>query len=156
MGQVCQKCLGLSLLLMANWEGYEDLRKMIIGKIPHFGNGIPECDQFMTFAAKTYAESINCCVGPRGNHYSAGCYPVTLNVVFGYSTAATPDGRFSGEPLAEAISPKQGRNSMSRSRKPITASAVPRHRATGCCPSRSKAQSSRAIPPTVQTAAVLV
>ena len=33
---------------------------------------------------------------------------MTVNVRFGLFTAATPDGRFAGEPLAEAISPKQG------------------------------------------------
>ena len=31
-----------------------------------------------------------------------------MNVVFGTFTAATPDGRFNGDPLSEAISPKQG------------------------------------------------
>ena len=94
--------------LMADWEGYEELRQRIQGAIPHFGNANPDCDKYMTFAANTYAEAINRCVGPRGNHYAAGCYPVTLNVVFGYGTAATPDGRKQGEPLTDGISPVQG------------------------------------------------
>ena len=93
--------------LMANWEGYEELRQRIVGQLPHFGNADPDCDKYMTFAANTYADSINQCVGQRGNHYSAGCYPVTLNVVFGYFTAATPDGRKQGEPLTDGISPVQ-------------------------------------------------
>jgi len=93
--------------LMANWEGYEELRQQINGSIPRFGNGDPECDKYMTFAAEAYADSINRCTGPRGNHYAAGCYPVTLNVVFGYGTAATPDGRKAGSPLADGISPVQ-------------------------------------------------
>ena len=33
---------------------------------------------------------------------------MTTNVMFGAQTAATPDGRKSHQPLAEAISPKQG------------------------------------------------
>lgn len=96
--------------LMNNWEGYEDLRQRIVGQLPHFGNADPDCDKYMTFAANTYAEAINQCVGPRGNHYSAGCYPVTLNVVFGYMTGATPDGRKQGEPLTDGISPVQGQD----------------------------------------------
>ena len=93
--------------LMNNWEGYEELRQRIVGKLPHFGNADPDCDRFMTFAATTYADAITRCVGPRGNHYTAGCYPVTLNVVFGYGTAATPDGRKQGDPLSDGISPVQ-------------------------------------------------
>ncbi|MCQ2406388.1 MAG: hypothetical protein MJ067_04150 [Oscillospiraceae bacterium] len=94
--------------LMANWEGYEELRQIINGAIPRFGNGDPECDKYMTFTANAYADAINRCIGTRGNHYCAGCYPVTLNVVFGYMTGATPDGRKRGEPLADGISPVQG------------------------------------------------
>ena len=93
--------------IMNDWEGYEELRQRIIGQIPHFGNADPECDKYMTFAANTYADSINFCTGPRGNHYAAGCYPVTLNVVFGYTTGATPDGRRQGDPLSDGISPVQ-------------------------------------------------
>ena len=92
---------------MNDWEGYEDLRQLIMGKVPHFGNAIPECDKYMTFTAETYADAIRKCTGPRGNHYDAGCYPVTLNVVFGKITAATPDGRRSGDPLSDGISPVQ-------------------------------------------------
>ena len=93
---------------MHNWEGYEELRQIINGRIPRVGNADPECDKYLTFAAKTYADAINRCTGPRGNHYAAGCYPVTLNVVFGGFTAATPDGRKAGEPLSDGISPVQG------------------------------------------------
>ncbi|MCF0121146.1 MAG: glycyl radical protein, partial [Oscillospiraceae bacterium] len=96
--------------LMNNWEGYEELRQRIVGQLPHFGNADPECDKYMTFAANTYADSINRCVNPRGTHYSAGCYPVTLNVMFGMMTGATPDGRKAGEPLADGISPVQGQD----------------------------------------------
>ncbi len=93
--------------IMNNWEGYEELRQMINGKIPRVGNADPECDKYMGFTAQAYADSINCCTGPRGNNYQAGCYPVTLNTVFGMFTAATPDGRKAGEPLSDGISPVQ-------------------------------------------------
>ena len=93
--------------IMSNWEGYEDLRSYIINEAPHYGNGLPECDRFAAFAAQVFADSVNTLTGPRGR-YSAGLYPVTLNVVFGLTTTATPDGRYMGEPLADGIAAPQG------------------------------------------------
>jgi formate C-acetyltransferase len=96
--------------VMNNWEGYEELHQQIVGKCPHYGNGDDEADKYLDFAAATYANGINRCTGPRGNHFQAGCYPVTLNVVFGMFTAATPDGRKCGDPLSDGISPLQGQD----------------------------------------------
>lgn len=93
--------------LMNNWEGYEELRQYINGQVPRMGNGNPEADKYYNFTAQTYADAINTRTGPRGR-FSAGCYPVTCNVLFGYMTYATPDGRKAGEPLADGISPVQG------------------------------------------------
>jgi formate C-acetyltransferase len=93
--------------LMANWEGYEDLHQYILGKCSHFGNNDPEADKYLKFTADTYSHAIARGVSPRGNHWTAGCWPVTLNVVYGGMVAATPDGRKSGAPLSDGISPVQ-------------------------------------------------
>ena len=93
--------------LMANWEGYEDLHQYILGKCSHFGNNDPEADKYLKFTADTYSQAITKGVSPRGNHWTAGCWPVTLNVVYGGMVAATPDGRRSGAPLSDGISPVQ-------------------------------------------------
>ena len=93
--------------LMANWEGYEDLHQYILGRCSHFGNNDPEADKYLKFTADTYAQAITKGTSPRGNHWTAGCWPVTLNVVYGGMVAATPDGRKSGAPLSDGISPVQ-------------------------------------------------
>ena len=93
--------------LMANWEGYEELYQYVNGRAPHYGNADPECDKYMTWAAEMYAKSVIGKTGPRGQ-YTAGCYPVTLNVMYGYVTPATPDGRKLGDPLTDGISPRAG------------------------------------------------
>ena len=93
--------------VMNNWEGYEELRRVIQGSVPRYGNGDDQADQYISFAASTYAHGIMRCSGPRGNHFAAGCYPVTTNVLLGYATWATPDGRRTSEALADGISPVQ-------------------------------------------------
>ena len=93
--------------VMNNWEGYEELYRLInSGDVPHYGND-SDADRYLEFAASTYADGIIRCTGPRGNHFAAGCYPVTTNVMFGFTTWATPDGRKTSEALTDGISPRQ-------------------------------------------------
>jgi len=92
--------------IMANWVGYEDLRAYIQNEAPHYGNGLKDADKYAAWIGTLFGEAVNACTGPRGS-YSAGLYPVTTNVIFGKMTAATPDGRVAGEPLADGISPVQ-------------------------------------------------
>ena len=92
--------------IMTNWEGREDLRQMILNEAPHFGNDNPYADEFARWASDVYGDTINASTGPRGR-YAAGLYPVTAHVLYGMFTAASPDGRKMGEPLADGISPVQ-------------------------------------------------
>jgi len=93
--------------LIHNWEGYGELREYIINEMSHYGNGDEEYDRHCRWIAGSYADCVNSMTGPRGR-FAAGMYPVTMNVVYGGLTAASPDGRFSGEPLADGISAVQG------------------------------------------------
>ena len=93
--------------LVSNWQGHEELRQYILGKMPHYGNGMAEYDKYCEFAADSYADCVNSMTGPRGR-YAAGAFPVTMNVVYGKLTAASPDGREAGQPLSDGISAVQG------------------------------------------------
>ncbi|MBR3309880.1 MAG: hypothetical protein IKG00_08315 [Lachnospiraceae bacterium] len=93
--------------LMANWEGYEDLHQYILGRCTHFGNDDPEADKYLKFVADTYSQGITRGRSVRNCSWSAGCWPVTLNVALGKMVCATPDGRKSGDPLSDGISPVQ-------------------------------------------------
>jgi pyruvate formate-lyase/glycerol dehydratase family glycyl radical enzyme len=92
--------------LVTNWEGKEDLRQYILNQAPHYGNDNEYTDKFAKWAADIYGNAINSATGPRGR-WAAGLYPVTTHVLFGMATAASPDGRKAGEPLADGISPVQ-------------------------------------------------
>lgn len=93
--------------LMANWEGYEELHQYILGRCVHFGNNDPEADKYLKFVADTYSEGITRGKSARGCNWTAGCWPVTLNVAFGMMVNATPDGRKNGDPMSDGISPVQ-------------------------------------------------
>ena len=93
--------------LHANWEGYEDLRQTIINEVPHYGNDVDEVDELAAWALGLFADYTNAARGPRGN-YSAGTFTVTAHMFYGAMLDATPDGRKAKEPIADAISPRQG------------------------------------------------
>ncbi|MBR5709092.1 MAG: hypothetical protein IKX41_06870 [Oscillospiraceae bacterium] len=93
--------------LEADWEGYEDLRQTIINAVPHYGNDIDEVDDLASWALGKFADIMSKETGPRG-HYSGGTFTMTAHIYSGATTAATPDGRKAGEPLADAISSRQG------------------------------------------------
>ena len=92
--------------LMSNWEGKEDLRQFILNEVPHYGNDNAYADEFAKWASDVYGDAINSATGPRGR-WAAGLYPVTVHVLLGMITGASPDGRKAGEPLADGISPVQ-------------------------------------------------
>ena len=93
--------------IMANWEGYEVLREQIRNEVPRYGNDDPYVDSLARWAMDVFSDRFNAGTGPRGS-YRAGLYPVTAHVGMGLGTWASPDGRKTGEPLADGVSPMQG------------------------------------------------
>jgi len=94
--------------LLNNWEGYEDLREVIKNEVPHYGNNDPEVDEMAVRSLRYYAEHLNERECPRGGKYCGGTFTVTTHIFQGMSFPATPDGRYAGTPLADAMAPVQG------------------------------------------------
>jgi len=95
-----------------NWQGNprrKEIRGLILSEVPHFGNGIEYVDELGAFAAHTYADAFNGKVSFNGE-FRAGLYPVTTHVMFGKFSFATPDGRYTGDPLTDGISGLPGRD----------------------------------------------
>ena len=113
--------------LHANWEGYEDLRQTIINEVPHYGNDIDEVDELAAWALGLFADYTNAAKGPRGN-YSAGTFTVTAHMFYGAMLDATPDGRKAKEPIADAISPRQGLDKHGPTAYLRSASKLPHNR----------------------------
>jgi len=96
--------------VMADWEGYESLRQRIINEVPHFGNADPYADEQMAWVINTYYDTCKECYSTRTRIFKAGLYGAADHVGQGYTTWATPDGRKTGTPIADAASPVQGRD----------------------------------------------
>ncbi len=84
--------------------------KRILENTPWFGNDEDEVDMIARRCGQIYSYEVEKYKNPRGGLFQAGCYPVSANVLFGKDVAALPDGRLAKTPLADGVSPRQGKD----------------------------------------------
>lgn len=87
----------------------EQIHEMI-EECPKFGNDLEDVDDLAKQVAYLYTRTLERFTNPRGGSYQAGLYPVSANVPLGKQTGATPDGRYAGTPIADGVSPSQGKD----------------------------------------------
>jgi pyruvate formate-lyase/glycerol dehydratase family glycyl radical enzyme len=97
--------------LKNDFDKNEDLRQMLINRAPKFGNDDDRADQLCNEVLKIFCDTLRTYRNRRNGPFIGGLYYLTANIPFGQRTAATPDGRKSGEPLNDGgISPVHGRD----------------------------------------------
>jgi formate C-acetyltransferase len=96
--------------VMTNWEGREPLRQQILSDVPHYGNADPYADEELKWVVDMYYNQCAKCSSQRSKVYKAGMYGAADHIAQGELTWATPDGRRTSDPIADAISPAQGRD----------------------------------------------
>ena len=94
--------------LKNNFEGREAMRQLIMNNTPKYGNDDDYADEIMKELFDAYYNEVNGRRTVKGGNYRINMLPTTCHVYFGSVTGATPDGRRSGQPQSEGISPVQG------------------------------------------------
>ncbi len=90
-------------------EEYAQIKR-IMEKTPWYGNDEDEVDMIARRCGQIYSHEVERYKNPRGGQFQAGCYPVSANVLFGKDVGALPDGRLAKAPLADGVSPRQGKD----------------------------------------------
>jgi len=106
-----QKSITMDDLIAAmakNFEGCENLRLMLAGKTPAYGNDDDYADQLASRAFDAYFDVVNGRPNTKGGYYRVNLLPTTVHIYFGQVTGALPNGRKAGDALSEGISPTQG------------------------------------------------
>ncbi|MCK5483854.1 MAG: formate C-acetyltransferase/glycerol dehydratase family glycyl radical enzyme, partial [Gemmatimonadetes bacterium] len=94
--------------IRADFEGHDALRQRLLNRTPKYGNDDDAADDIMR---RVFDASFDCIDGRPtaiGGAHRLEMLPTTSHVYFGSVTGATADGRKSGLPLSEGISPVQG------------------------------------------------
>ncbi|MGR3294631.1 MAG: pyruvate formate lyase family protein [Candidatus Bathyanammoxibius sp.] len=90
-----------------NFEGYDDLRQMLL-KVPKFGNDDDYADEQAAWVSHVFAEEVVKCRSTRGGSGLPIGTPLQMYVVSGQVTGALPSGRLAWQPLSDSWSPNAG------------------------------------------------
>jgi formate C-acetyltransferase len=94
----------------ANWEGYEDVRQMMINA-PKYGNDDDYADEIAARVHELTAQTLAEFTDRFGNPLRGDGSGLSATYTMAIGTPATPDGRKEGETFADAtLSPIQGRD----------------------------------------------
>jgi formate C-acetyltransferase len=96
--------------LQTDFAGQEALRLKLKNRTPKFGNDQPLPDKYAAQLARQYCDLMGGFDTVAGGTFFTHLFTYAPTLPFGKQTAASPDGRHAGEPLAYSISPGQGRN----------------------------------------------
>ncbi len=100
-------------LLNANFdlEGGDKIRARLINRYEKYGNDIDSVDQIGSELLRLFCKEVERYSNPRGGLFTPGSYTVSAHVPLGAVVGATPDGRLSGEQLADGgLSPMLGKD----------------------------------------------
>ncbi len=95
-------------ILENNFKGYEEIRETFVSQTPKYGNDVDEADIHLKNVFEEFYKSVESRPTTKGGQFRINLLPTTCHVYFGSVIGATPDGRKSGLPLSEGISPVQG------------------------------------------------
>jgi len=98
----------LKQIMDRDFEGAENIRQMLVNRVPKYGNDDDYADDIAVESANIYCREVNKYRNPRGGVFQPGLYPASANVPLGSVVGATPDGRKKGTPLADGVSPIGG------------------------------------------------
>jgi len=95
-------------MIFNNFESNEVMRSFLWNHISKYGNDIPDVDDITKDAVDIFLDELERYSCYRNGPFVASLLPVSSYIAFGRTTGASADGRLSGEPIADGISPQNG------------------------------------------------
>lgn len=94
----------LKTAIEKDWQGFEVLRRKCMA-VPKFGMDEELPDYWAKRYSDAFFDEYESHPTPRGGKFLCGFYSMGTYITLGKHTGATPDGRMSGERLADGMSP---------------------------------------------------
>ena len=129
-----EKCFDAETLqkaLQNNFVGAEPLRQLLLRKAPKYGNDCPEVDNLAKEISERFIALMDTMRSPLNGRYFVHLFTFKLNIQFGKSIGAMPDGSKAGEPLAYSLSAHQGRDETGVTAMLNSLARLPHNQAAG-------------------------
>jgi len=94
--------------LASNWKDAEDKKAYFLQKLPKYGNDMDEVDAMGARVLDHFCDTLAGYKNYRGGRFWPGVFSVGFHIALGAFTAATPDGRSSGDILGNGLTPTTG------------------------------------------------
>ncbi|MDD5713073.1 MAG: pyruvate formate lyase family protein, partial [Smithellaceae bacterium] len=94
--------------LANDWQDADDKRAYFLHRIAKYGNDDDRVDKIAAQVAGHFCDTLEEHRNFRGGYFWPGIFSVGFHLAFGSFTAATPDGRYSGDVLGNGLSPTTG------------------------------------------------
>jgi formate C-acetyltransferase len=121
-------------VLAADFEGHEDLQRMLNRETPCYGNDLDEVDGIAQKVFGTYADAVHgqndgAVPGP----FVTSVFSFTRHVNMGEVTGATPNGRPARQAFSETVGPSQGKDVNGPTALIKSVAKLDHSRMTGAC-----------------------
>jgi pyruvate formate-lyase/glycerol dehydratase family glycyl radical enzyme len=101
--------LGELVSWLANdWRDAEDKKNYFLQKIPKYGNDVDDVDAMGVAVLDHFCDELAKHRNFRGGPFWPGVFSVGFHIAMGALTAATPDGRATGDMLGNGLTPTTG------------------------------------------------
>lgn len=97
-------------ILDEDFKGKEDIRQLFLNGVPKYGNNDYSVDSIARDVGRIYCDEVSRYKTFLNGKYRPGLYPVSANVSMGTQVGALPSGRKALMPLADGVSPSQGKD----------------------------------------------
>ena len=91
-----------------NFDGYEPMRQYLRNRTPKYGNDDPAADAIAADVVDHFCREVSSRTCDRGGPFRPGFFSYGMHVLEGTLLGATPDGRRSGDPISNSLSPSNG------------------------------------------------
>jgi pyruvate-formate lyase len=98
----------LAKWMAEDWDDAEEMQAYFLKKLPKYGNDVDEVDEMAAKVLNHFCDELKKYKNFRGGAFWPGIFSVGFHLAFGSFTAATPDGRWSGDVLGNGLTPTTG------------------------------------------------